>query len=483
MIYSFVRGFITRLLPIKPSEVGQYLLISCMLFCFLFMQDVLRNLKDTVSVNLIGAEANNFYKSSLIPGAVILVMWFYTRAVARYNSKQIFYYVISIFLAWYFIFGIIIFPNREYFCWSDMTVQYYLINFPNLKWYIEIFAQWPLGIFYITCELWQSLFVTIVVWQFIMNILTIEQSQRMFLSFSMISKSSLIFSGLLMKNSTYILSYFNTYHENNIDLLVNFYIKITLLFGITGVGIFYFLANKYVTTDIFAVELKANKKHDGIVKSFLLVISSTYMLLIGLTVFAYGSTINIIESQWKKYLYEYSSSIFNYFENQADMLFFQGVLTVGFAIVGANLVKFGWTKIAIIPALLTFFMGISYFYSIMVLDVLVYAYQIGFMYMIMIKSSKYALLDNTKEMAFKVLDIETQTKGKGSIDLIANKYGKALSSLMYTIIFIVRPDLTLKSPEIIFYIMLVFFIIVTLWLIAVVILGQMYNKKLDEKIA
>ncbi len=480
-LVKFFSYFITNFTPVRQNEVVKYLYISIILFLFLFVQNILRNLKDTISVNLIGAEANNFYKLIFIPASVIFIMYFYNKAVQKYNSKQIFYNVLFLFLAWYAFFCYIVFPYREYFNMSEANMNYYAALYPNFKWYIKIIGQWSFGLFYVTSELWQSLVVTIVLWQFIMNIFTVEQSQRLFMSFSILSQCGLLASGFLMQNSTYLLKDFAGYNPNNIDLLVKFFLNIVLIAIFIGVILFYVLTNYYVQYDIIAnTEIKSNKQHPGFLESLRLVMSSTYMILIALIILCYGSTVNMVESQWKKSLQEVSSGIFDYFEKQADMLLMQGVLTVTFAFLGANLIQYGWTKIAIVPVILTAILGGGYFASLVLFDLNQLVFQLGFFYLIIIKPSKYAFLDNTKEMAFKALTIEMRTKGKGSIDLIANKYGKALSSLMYVIMFTICPHWSLSSYEIIPFVSFTFFMLVIIWFISVVLLGQLYNKKIQE---
>lgn len=476
-IYS---NMIILLLPIKKDEVTKYTYISIMLFSFLFVQNIVRNLKDTLSVRMIGVEANSNYKVLIIPLFVVIFMYLYTNAVSRYTDIQIFYFVITCFLIWFCLFGFILFPYREYLTFSATSVDFYAEKYYSMRWLIRSLSNWPLGLFYVLSEFWQSLIITIVAWQFIMNILTLEQSHRMFISFSIISQSGLVCSGLFMYYIKVMFDFLGlTYKIKN---LVYFSILTIVLFAFLGIYMFYILSHKYsdkVLKD--DVIIKSNRQHPGLWKSILIVIKSKYTILIALIIFSYGLTINLVESKWKIVVNENSLDDLDYFRFQGELLISQGVIAVIFGLLGANLIRYGWTKIAIIPALLTLFLGGMFFIVLIFFPGYKILYDIGFWYITYIKAGKYIFLDNTKELIYKALPLELRTKGKGSVDLLANKYGKAGASGILMVLYSLGFDL--KHDDINVMIAMAFLIFTILWILSVMILGRLYNKKLKHSIA
>ena len=476
--YQLYSSFIITFLPIKKEEVVQYTYISLMLFSFLFVQNLIRNLKDTLSVNMIGAEANSIYKFALIPLAVVCVMYIYTIAVSKYSGVQIFYFTLGIFLTWFFLFGFCIFPYREYLNMSPDSINYYVNEYYSFRWFIKAIGNWSLGLFYISAEFWQSLVITIVTWQFIMNIFTVEQSQRMFLSFSIISQSGLASSGYFMYKTSDMLNLLGL--NLNIDNLVKFTIATVLIVGIIGVCLFYKLIhNYYDIKKISEIELKSNKKHPGFKESIYMVFSSKYMILLALILFCYGMSVNLVEAKWKDVLNRRLNDAIPYFETQGYMLISQGIVTVAFGFLGANLIRFGWTKIAIIPVLLALFVGGMFFSQLIFVNQLSdNIYIIGWYYLVFIKSSKYIFLDNTKELVFKILPVEMRTKGKGSIDLLSNKYGKGAAAALLSFIFTLGLDI--KDSGLNITLAIIFCIIMFVWIISVLLLGRLYNASINN---
>jgi ATP/ADP translocase len=99
---------------------------------------------------------------------------------------------------------------------------------------------------------------------------------------------------------------------------------------------------------------------------------------------------------------------------------------------------------------------------------------LGAMQNLLSKASKYSLFDSTKEMAYIPLSNELKTKGKAAVEVVGMKFGKSMGALIQSTIFSLAPFATFEimSP----YLMIVFIIVLTLWIINVNKLYYEYTK-------
>mmetsp|Transcript_34463 Transcript_34463/g.77922 ORF Transcript_34463/g.77922 Transcript_34463/m.77922 type:complete len:209 (+) Transcript_34463:2-628(+) len=95
---------------------------------------------------------------------------------------------------------------------------------------------------------------------------------------------------------------------------------------------------------------------------------------------------------------------------------------------------------------------------------------------ILSKSSKYALFDPCKEMAYIPLDAEQKSKGKAAIDVIGNPLGKSGGSFIQQFLIISLGSLAASTPILCGVLLLV----TGSWLYAARTLAPMYEEAVDK---
>jgi AAA family ATP:ADP antiporter len=146
----------------------------------------------------------------------------------------------------------------------------------------------------------------------------------------------------------------------------------------------------------------------------------------------------VIEGLWKsqaKLLYPQARE-FNAF--MGSYVFWTGIVSIVVMVIGGNILRaFSWFTSAVITPALTLLLG-SAFFSFLLwhdsfanilaslgTDPIKMAVLIGFSILILAKSTKYALFDLTKEMAYIPLDDEMKVKGKVVVEVVGGRLGKA----------------------------------------------------------
>lgn len=484
--------FIDYIWPVERFELPKFLFITLLMFCILFIQNLIRALKDSIVNTMIGTETIAFLKFwGVMPSAFIITI-LYVKMVNNIKGENIFYLIMSVFLSFFALFAFYIFPNHETFHLSSEQAQLLVSSYPNLKWFILLLSNWSFSLFYIIAELWPNVMFALLFWQFVNNVTTVEESKRFYPLFGLLGQTGLYLSGQFLTNLNYINQYFT--HSFNLQLSqsavsVQIILGCVLILGAIALLTFWLLNHKILDkSQTQQLQFTVKKQSLGTIESFKMILASRYIRLIATLLICYGIAINLVEGPWKasaakiyKTPTEFATFVGNY-------LSYTGIFTILFVILGSNIVRrLGWYTAAIITPIMVFITGMLFFCvsnfdwlaaiivaNYMLTDPSLIAITIGAVQNVLSKSSKYTLFDSTKEMSYVPLDNELKTKGKAAADVIGTKLGKSTSALLQSVIFIIIPTATYQSIS--SYLMVIFTIICLVWIWGVRELAKEYNK-------
>lgn len=491
---SLSEKIIDILWPIKGSETSKFILMASLMFCILFIQNIIRALKDSVVITHIGPETISFLKFWGVMPASMLIAICYAKLVNNYRPTTIFYFFIGSFLCYFMVFGFIIHPYHEQLHFSASYTSFLIEFYPHLKWFILMISKWGFSLFYIIAELWSNVMFSLLFWQFANSITTIDQSKRFYTLFGLIGQTGLYISGSMLSRlpeiSNFLTKLFSlTYNRQEVSVIL--VISLSILLGLAAIFIFYYINNSVLPKCNQQAKLKA--KHDKKLKLSLkesaqMIFSSKYIGLIASLLLCYGLAINLVEGPWKAQASTIYSTVDEYAAFVGNYLSYTGIFTIFFVIIGSNIVRrLGWFYAAIITPAMVFVTGMIFFYvstfdsingyliaDIFLTSPIMIAVIAGAMQNVLSKSSKYTLFDSTKEMAYVPLNDELKTKGKAAADLIGIKLGKSTSAFVQSFLFVIFPAATYKS--ITPYLMVLFTIICCLWIWTVITLNREYSK-------
>ncbi|MBP5190981.1 MAG: NTP/NDP exchange transporter [Opitutales bacterium] len=487
--------------PIHSYEIKKALPMAFIFFCILFNYTCLRNIKDSLVVTNSGAEALSYLKLFCVTPSAILFMLVYTKASDLLNNEQLFYATLSPFLLFFGLFAFVIYPNREWFHPNPETIAVWQAACPSLHWPIAIFGIWSYGLFYVLAELWGSTLISLSFWQFANQICKMSEAKRMYAFFGLMAQVSLLFVGIVGKWASDIRNSVQP-GEDPWQITLNYLMSIVVICGIACMLTYRWIYTHVLTDKRFYDKpelpgVKKKKKKAGLMESLKTICTSPYLGLIAALVICYGISVNLIEGLWKSQLKIRYPNENDYNTFMSLNTIYTGIASMIMLIVGGNVLRlFRWVSAALITPLVFTVGGISFFTFIVFKDNLVsfldnvgtnpvaVAVMLGAVIIVISKSTKYALFDLTKEMAYIPLDEEMKVKGKAVVDVVGGRLGKSGGAFIQVVCFSIGTAISGVKPtffQIVPYLFGMFVLICILWLLSVKSLGKKVDAALEAQ--
>lgn len=481
-------SFLTKLRrvfwPIESHELRKFLPMAAMMFFILMTYSMLRSIKDGFIVTNVGAEALSFLKTYAVTPAAIIFLLVYTWLCGKFKTQTVFYIVTSVFVVYFTVFTFGLYPNQELFHPNHEMIELWANNYPHFKWFIRLSEFWDFATFYVMSELWGSIMLSLLFWQFANQTTRTEEAKRFYSTYGVLGNLGLIATGMLIQ---YFLSQdVAGQAESPFVPMLN----VTIISGLAIMGLYYWINKDIVRhPDLYTVGKSGPKKSKpklSMGESLKVVLSSKYLGLIAILVITYGISTNLIESVWKDKIKQVYSTQESYTLFMGNYQFWQGTGAIFFMIVGSNIIRrVSWRTAAMITPFMLLATGIVFFSCIFFnveglteISPVMIAIYAGFVQGVLSKATKYSLFDSTKEMAYIPLDDELKSKGKAAVDVVAGRAGKSGGGLITSLTFALFHSVT--YAEVTPYFAGVFFVMVIAWLYAVGALNKQYQEQLKE---
>lgn len=496
--------------PSATKSMKKIIPLGLMLFFILFNYTILRDTKDVLVVTApgSGAEIIPFLKTYVnLPSAIIFTIFYSYLTSAGSNGKpamkqdQVFYLIMSSFLAFFGGFAWWIYPNKD-LLHPNKLVTFLSSTFMNISPVLasvfnpilNIFRLWTYALFYTLANLWGSVMISLLFWGFANDITTIDEAKKYYPLFGLMANVALIFSGQYVKFVSQLqgASTGGDPWGRSLKLLMG---------AVVGCGslVMALMAymQKFVLTDPACVKpqgqagpgKKKNKVKMSMTESFKFLLSSPYIRNLALLVISYGMAINIVEVTWKSKLKLAFPNPNEYSQFMGNFSSATGVITLLMMFMGRFIFnKFGWgvaaqiTPVALLSSGLLFFALLMFpgFFAPLTnqfnVTPLLLAVYIGAAQNIISKGSKYSLFDPCKEMAYIPLDPESKTKGKAAVDVVGNPLGKSGGSFVQQLCIAAFGSLQASTP----FLGGVLGSIILVWINAARSLNVMFSEKMKK---
>jgi AAA family ATP:ADP antiporter len=488
---------LASMLPPK-KELKKVLPLGLMFFFILFNYTILRDTKDVLVVTAkgSGAEIIPFLKTYVnLPGAIGFTV-LYSKLTNKYSREQVFYGVLTTFVAFFALFAFVIYPNQAFLhphAFIDALAAALPAGFAAP---LAIIRNWTFAVFYTMAELWGSVVVSLMFWGFANEVSTVSEAKKYYPLFGLGANVALIFSGLYVRYVSGIrramVAAGSTADPWGMSL--------RLLMGAVVVGgaaimsCFRYIQTSVLTDpecmDQVAVKKAKTKTSMGLGESAKYLANSKYIRSLATLVIAYGMSINIVEVSWKSKLKQQFPNPNDYSEFMGAFSAATGSVTLGMMLLSRQIfAKLGWGFAALVTpsviactgglffALLLFSNQLLPLVAALGTTPLMLAVVVGALQNIFSKSAKYSLFDPCKEMAYIPLDAEQKTKGKAAVDVIGNPLGKSGGSLLQQAMIFSVGSLAASTP----YLAGCLFVIIAVWLRAARSLNTQFTAAMAEE--
>lgn len=489
-------GFRKIVWPVHSFEVKKVLPMALMMFCVLFNYTILRDAKDGLVVTApgSGAETISFLKLyGTLPFAIIL-MGIYAKLSTVLSKEKLFYTMVSIFVIFFVVFAYVIFPMKSTLHASAETLGSWKETFPRLQWFLPLIANWSYSLFYIFSELWGTVGLSVLFWQFANDITKIPEAKRFYPLFGLIGNVGLLCSGYMLYAVTDRFKHLPPAERWEVSL--KWIILMLVIFFIILVYLYHWVRANVMTDprlyDASEIGPKKKKVKLSFAESLKVVLTSKYLAFLALLVLGYGVSINLVEVTWKSQMKLQFPDTAEYVKIMGIFSMTTGGTTIILMIVGANILRtLGWFVGALVTPVMMLVTGVAFFSFIIFRDSftgilaaismtpVLMAVIIGWVQNVLTKGAKYSLFDPTKEMAYIPLPESLRTQGKAAVDGVGGRLGKSGGGIVQQVLLIsiVGSTQITIAP----YIGLTLLVVVLLWLFSVIGLNTEFKKLSEEK--
>ncbi|MEX0961681.1 MAG: Npt1/Npt2 family nucleotide transporter [Simkaniaceae bacterium] len=488
----------TLLWPIHRNELKKFLPMFLIYFLICINYSLLRAAKDALVITAphSGAEAIPFIKVwAIVPMAILFTILF-TRLVNRYGREKVFYIMISLFIGFYTLFALILYPCRDVLHPNNLATHLQGIAPDGFRGLIGIFRNWTFTLFYVMSELWSTMIMSVLFWGFTNEVTSVNKAKRFYGILLLGANIASIISGqisvLLSNELIYKWVPFGTDPWGKCILLIT---SIVTIVGLAIMALFYWLNRNVIdheeSHDLSVAAKKGPKIKMSFRNNIAYLSKSKYLIFIAVIVLTYNISINMIEVVWKDQVKELIPNPNDFAAYMGKIMMLMGALStfVSIFLCGNLIRRFGWTFGALVAPFTMLVTGIVFFSVLLFKNAglggiaialgttpLALGVLFGGIQNCMARTCKYTLLDATKEMAFIPLSPESKLKGKAAIDGVGSRIGKSGGSIIHQCFLMIFGSISLSTP----YVAGLLLIVIGIWIAAAKNLGQQFTELTAE---
>lgn len=487
--------------PIHSFELKKLIPMFILFFLISFVYNMLRCLKVSLMVTAEGSgvEVIPFLKiGAVLPGALLLT-YIFTLLISRFNREQVFYIILTGFLAYFALFIFVLYPNNHALQLDTVAdfLQNNVFTGAGSKGFISAIRHFNLTLFYVLCEMWSSVVLTMLFWGFANEVTKVEEAKRFYAIFALGAN----FSGLISGEFAQHLEGFSfipvmSFYKGSEWIFLQ--VCSVLFIGGVIMTLFWwlnktFFNGKVLSNDSGLTIAKVKQKSEklSLRECFTYLRKSRYLTYMVITVIGYNIVYNLCDTMWTYQitLVAQTGKEINAYMNHITSITSIVAVILALVVSGNVIRRFGWTAAALITPTVWFLTSIGFFSGLVfegtiIFDVLStfianpanFVLLLGSIQICLGRACKYTVFDEAKEIAFIPLPKDSQRKGKAVVDGLASRFGKSGGSLIYLFLFYLFGEISNVVP----YVSIIIFFALGAWLYATFKMGVIVDSAIDS---
>ncbi|MHC0449665.1 MAG: Npt1/Npt2 family nucleotide transporter [Candidatus Lariskella arthropodorum] len=469
--------------PIQRHEWQKFIFTSLLMMLTIYVYSILRNTKDVLIISLVSAELVSTIKLYGVLPSAVLAMLIYTKLVDIAHKLTIYHAINIFFISFFVLFALYLYPNA-YQLHPDMSNL--MERLPHFKYFFMMINYWTYALFFILSELWGSVMLALLFWQFANQTTEIKEAKRFYPLFGLFAQAGLILAG-------YSVTWFSSIQiSHDWQSTLN---KITASIVVSGILLsfcLWHLSEHILPKDLIdaPATTKKNKVKMSLMSSLQLIFSSKYIGLIAILILSYGISINLVEGVWKKMLsihFAGDANAYGAFNGKVQI--YTGIATSISMLCSSYLLRIlSWRTAAVFTPIIILFTGIGFFLFVIFKSGLegyavalgttsvVLAVYFGAIQNVLSKAIKYSFFDPTKEIAYIPINDDLKAKGKSAADVVGGRLGKSGGAFVQWALLSFFPGTTLLSIAPTLF--ATFMVILVIWFFAVIGLSKQFEKQI-----
>ena len=457
---------------------------------------MLRNLKDAfiVTQKASGAEVIPFIKVWVMLPMALVMTYVFARLKNRLSTEHTFYIILSIFLGYFLIFALLLYPNQEALKLDSLSDYLTGVLPKGCKGLIAMFRYWLFTSFYVMAELWSSIVLSVLFWGFANEITRVTEAKRMYgilglsanISGIASAQVALMFLNRGLSNSSSDISTQALTEASLMPLIyIVIFVGIVTLLIIRAHHVFVLRKDEYFLQENRPSGFKKKKKM-SLRQSFSNLMKSRYVFGLAFIVVAYNTIINLLEVIWKDRVRELYPSASEFAAYMSYVTTWTGIIAiiVALLVTGNALQRLGWTKTALLTPIILLVTCIGFFgfiifgnnalamvITLLNLKPLALIVFFGTTQNCFSRAAKYTVFDATKELAFIPLPKEDRFQAKAAIDGVGSRLGKSSGSVIHQGLLLFFGTLIASAS----YVAVIIMGILAIWIFLVRRLGKEFT--------
>ncbi|MCH9632626.1 MAG: ADP,ATP carrier protein 1 [Chlamydiae bacterium] len=424
--------------PINKQEYKLFFLLASLMFVVIVNNTFLRNLKDSIMIMTNGVFSIAFIKAWCVLPVMVFFLFLYSKLCNIFTQRTIFISFVILLNMYFMFYSFVYLPYHDFFTPIQLAAKLQTAFPERLTLLVQLFEHWGHTLFFVFAELWGSLIISLLFWQFCNSFIEKEQATRMYPIFGQIADIGMVTAGLFL-----VLQGKDHVFGNVLvswDHKMRFFSGLILCFSVVSIYLYNLIFKKNLTSSTKNFSMKSKTKLN-FKESFQMLVRDPRARQLLIMVFGFTIANNLIDIGWKSQLQQFCSTKSEFVKVMGYFSICTGFSTICLTFVGSRILrKKNWLICASVTPIFFLVIGTLFFGLLLVKKVGVSSDQLSDFLLILIitvgslqnifgKALKFSLFDPSKEIVFIDSDIELKTKGKAVIDLFGVRAGKSMSSI------------------------------------------------------